>query len=252
MDTKIIIATHKKYDIPKEDIYLPVQVGACGKEKIGYICDNEGDNISDKNYCYCELTGLYYAYKNLSYDVLGLVHYRRYFKGETPAIINGKKRKIISNTEIDYILNTYDVILPKKRHYFIETNESQYAHAHHAEGLEVCKSVLVKLYPDYKDDWDKMLKKRSGHRFNMFIAKKEIANSYCNWLFNILFETEKHLDISEWSKNEQRVYGFLSERLLDVYISHNKLKVKNQNYFFAEKQNWVKKIFNFLKRKIKH
>ena len=251
MATKIIIAAHKKYEIPKTDIYIPIHVGANGKESIGYTGDNTNDNISDKNYSYCELTGLYYAYKNLDFDILGLVHYRRYFKGNEKAIINGKKHKIIGESEIIKDLSKYDILLPKKRHYYIETNKSQYVHAHHEEGLIECEKALLKLYPEYIPEWKKMLKMRSGHRFNMFIAKRELVENYSNWLFDILFEIEKNLDISNWNSSEQRVFGYLSERLIDVYVLHNHLKVKNKKYFFAEKQHWFKKIFNFIKRKFK-
>ena len=62
---KIIIATHKLYDMPQDDIYLPVHVGREGKDVLPYQPDNTGDNISDKNPSYCELTGLYWALKNL-------------------------------------------------------------------------------------------------------------------------------------------------------------------------------------------
>ena len=55
----------------------------CSKEKklIGYQPDNIGDNISSKNPSFCELTGLYWAWKNLDNEYLGLAHYRRHFKG---------------------------------------------------------------------------------------------------------------------------------------------------------------------------
>lgn len=77
---KIIVATHKQFTMPADtDLYLPIHVGSEGKEKLGYQCDNEGDNISSLNPYYCELTGLYWAWKNLECDYIGLVHYRRYF-----------------------------------------------------------------------------------------------------------------------------------------------------------------------------
>ena len=77
MDIKIIVATHKKYWMPSDDIYLPVHVGKKGKTDLGYQGDDTGDNISDKNTNYCELTGLYWAWKNLKADYKGLAHYRR-------------------------------------------------------------------------------------------------------------------------------------------------------------------------------
>ena len=76
---KIIVATHKEYNMPSDDIYLPVQVGAEGKKDLGYQKDNIGNNISKKNPFFCELTGLYWAWKNLKADYIGLAHYRRHF-----------------------------------------------------------------------------------------------------------------------------------------------------------------------------
>ena len=76
---KVIVATHKPYEMPSDKLYLPVHVGAAGKESIGYQRDDEGDNISNLNPYFCELTGFYWAWKNLKEDYIGLVHYRRLF-----------------------------------------------------------------------------------------------------------------------------------------------------------------------------
>ena len=78
MNIKIIVATHKKYWMPEDSMYLPVHVGAAGKAGIGYQRDDTGKNISDKNPNFCELTGLYWAWKNLKADYVGLAHYRRH------------------------------------------------------------------------------------------------------------------------------------------------------------------------------
>ena len=93
MDIKIIVAAHKKYWMPDDDMYLPLHVGAEGKTDengqpldLGYTKDNTGDNISSKNANYCELTGMYWAWKNLDADYIGLAHYRRHFS-------NGKSGK---------------------------------------------------------------------------------------------------------------------------------------------------------------
>ena len=82
MNVKIIVATHKTYPMPNDKMYFPIQVGAEGKNNLGYQADNTGDNISKKNPYFCELTGLYWAWKNLDADYIGLAHYRRHFKGK--------------------------------------------------------------------------------------------------------------------------------------------------------------------------
>ena len=82
--------------------------------------------------------------------------------------------------------------------------------------------------------------------------KKEIFDSYCKWLFDILFELEKRLDISDYSVNDARVFGFVAERLLDVWITQNSIAYKEIPYVFMENQNWIKKGGAFLKRKLNY
>lgn len=247
MKIKMMVAAHKKYQMPEDQAYYPVHVGAEGKESIGYVPDNTGDNISAKNPNYCELTGLYYMWKNEDYDVLGLAHYRRYF-------INKKKKgdkwdKILTTNNIKSIMKHTDIVLPKKRNYFIETNYSQYVHAHHAIDLDTTREIIAEKHPDYLNAYDKSMKKTSGHRFNMFIMKKQYADEYCEWMFDILFELEKRLDISDYSVNDARVFGFVSERLIDVWINTKGYEYKELPVQFMEEVNWWVKGTNFLKRK---
>lgn len=247
---KILVATHKKYQMPDLDIYLPVFVGANKKNDIGFLRDDNGVNISEKNYCYCELTGLYYAWKNWDYDYLGLMHYRRYLKGNYLFNVNSRKKKIANYDDISKILDQVDVILPKKRNYVIESNESQYRHAHHGIGLDLTLEAIKELYPEYLDSYNKVMKLTSGHRFNIFIMKKELINDYCSWLFAILKYVEEHVDITNWSKSEQRIFGYLSERLLDVWLDNNKIKYKELPCELIEKSNNFVKMFKMIKRKM--
>lgn len=248
-DIKIIVATHKKYRMPDDDMYIPVHVGAQGKELLGYIPDNTGENISNKNPYYCELTGLYWAWKNLDYEYLGMCHYRRYFSKSTHVNKKDIFRNIYSKDDLNHILNEYDLIIPKKRNYYIESNYTQYAHAHNKIDLDVTRDIINDLYPEYLNAFDESMKISKGHKFNMFIMKKELIDNYCIWLFSILFELEKRLDISNYSVNDQRVFGFASERLLDVWIQTNELNYKELKVCHLEGQNWPKKTYNFLKRK---
>ena len=248
-DVKIIVAAHKDYWMPSNELYVPVQVGAAVHPALGsrYIPDNTGDNISDRNANYCELTGLYWAWKNLDCEYLGLAHYRRHF-----TILRGTndRRDVLSLDQARQLLINYDVLLPEKRNYWIETNYQQYVHSHHAVDLDETRKIIEERYPEYTSTFDKVMKKTDGHRFNMCIMKKEILNSYCAWLFDILFELEKRLDISDYSANDKRVFGFVSERLLDVWIEKNGIKYKDIPYIFLEKQNWIIKGLNFVLRKM--
>ena len=249
---RIVVATHKDYWMPEDPVYIPLLVGAeknhAGKDK-EFAEDNTGENISSKNPHYCELTGLYWAWKNLEGEYIGLVHYRRHFA-------NGKwwKRKrerILSRDEFDTALKDVDILLPKPRHYWIETNYSQYAHAHHEEDLTQTRKILLEKYPEYIPAYDQSMEQRSGHRFNMFVMKAELLREYCGWLFDILFELEKRLDISAYSQNDQRVFGFIGERLLDVWIRTKGLAYRELPYVFLENQNWLMKGGRFLMRKVR-
>ena len=247
-DVKVIVATHKMYWMPSDPLYVPLEVGAEQRnERLGFQTDNTGDNISGRNSNYCELTGLYWAWKNLDAEYLGLAHYRRHF---TIFRGTGDRRDALTLDQARLLFNSTDVLLPEKRNYWIETNYDQYVHAHHAEDLDTTRKIIEEQCPDYISAFDKVMKKTTGHRFNMFIMKRELADRYCTWLFGILFELEKRLDISSYSDNDKRVYGFVAERLLDVWITRNKVKYKEIPYIFLEKQNWITKGAAFIKRKL--
>jgi hypothetical protein len=116
--------------------------------------------------------------------------------------------------------------LPAKRNYFIETTYSQYAHAHHAIDLDATRSIISGKYPGFLAAFDKTMKSTKGHRFNMAVMKRPLFDDYCAWLFDILFELERRLDISSYSPYDARVFGFVAERLLDVYIEAKKNPIR--------------------------
>ena len=218
----VIIATHKEYKMPGDSLYLPVHVGAEGKKDIGYTKDNTGDNISTKNPFFCELTGLYWAWKNLDSDYIGLAHYRRHFG------LSKRKYKKVEDTldhvltrkQAKEILKDYDVIVPKKRRYYIENLYNHYKHTLYVEQLEETRDIIEKKYPKYLKEFDRLHKRTSAHMFNMFIMKKEILDDYCNWLFDILFELEKRIDVSKYDQFHARFFGRVSELLLDIKRFH--------------------------------
>ena len=220
-EIKIIIASHKKYQKPAENIYLPVQVGAEGKEKIdGYTQDNTGENISIKNPNYCELTGLYWAWKNLNAKYIGLVHYRRYFteSKKIPKEEDEKFKVVLTEKQIKEKLKNVDIILPKKRKYYIETLYSHYEHTHYASQLDITREIIAEKYPDYLKSYDEVVKHTYGYMFNMMIMQKRYLNDYCEWLFDILFELEKRIDPQELSAFQGRFYGRVSEIIFNVWL----------------------------------
>lgn len=242
----IVVATHKPYDMPEGPVYLPLHVGSSIGEALPYARDDTGINISEKNRSFCELTGLYWAWKNLDADAIGMCHYRRYF-GER--LLGRKKDRILSGENAARLLCTRDVILPRKRHYWIETNFSQYVHAHHRKDLEMTRQILAESYPDYLPAYDAYMRKTSGHRFNMLIMKRPILEAYCQWLFDVLFQLEGRLDISGYDEGNRRVFGYVGERLLDVWIEKNKISYAELPVVNMEPQHFLGKGLRFLGRK---
>lgn len=251
MDIKVIVATHKKYQMPKDDMYLPLHVGKEGKEDLGYIGDNTGENISTKNLYYCELTGMYWAWKNLNCDYIGLSHYRRHFSlvKKLPKDIEGRVDNTIKYKDVCEILKDTDIILPKKRNYYIENLYSHYEHTMYIEPLNETRKIIEEKCPKYLEEFDKLHKRTSAHMFNMFIMKKEIFNDYCTWLFDILFELEKRIPPEQYDKFHARYLGRISELLLDVWINTNGLEYKEVKVIDIEKVDWIKKGTSFLKAK---
>lgn len=248
---KILVATHKQYDMPSNGTYLPVQAGASGRSDLGYLRDDNGDNISDKNFCYCELTALYYGWKNVQADILGLVHYRRHFAGKCAFRCNNRTYKILDGEAAQRYLEQADIILPAKRRYYIETLYSHYAHTMYVEPLDVTGQIIRELYPEYYPEFKRLKDRRSAHMFNMFVAKREVADGYCTWLFGILGELEKRVEVLKYGDFHRRFLGRISELLLDVYVNTRKLSYKEVKVVSTEKQHLCKRINRFLRAKFK-
>lgn len=249
MKVKILVASHKESPMPADkDLYLPILVGANKNYngQKGFQLDNTGYNISNKNPNYNELTAIYWAWKNLSdVDAIGLVHYRRFFSFSHKRNLN----EVLDKAEVEKLLKRAPVVLPKKRDYIIESNYSHYKHAHEIEPLNVTGTVISNEFPQYFKAFERVLNSRKAHMFNMFIMRKDYFDSYCEFLFRVLSSVENQIDISEYSTQEKRVFGYISELLMDVWIETNNVKYTECNWIQLGKRNLIPKAYGFLKRK---
>lgn len=246
-DVQIFVSYHKPFKLFKNKYLQPIHVGrdvflnkdTCDGDyqKIkkwllkNTIGDNTSDNISLKNPNYCELTAQYWAWKNCNANYVGFCHYRRLFD--------------LNNSKISKLLNEYDIILP--RIFTLDcTVREQYNRDHIKEDLDKTLEIIASKYPDYMEDAENVLNKKTIYFCNMFITNRELFNSYCEWLFDILFELEKVTVISE-NKYQSRIFGFLSERLLNIFIEHVKriddIKICEVPVKFIEENK-----FSFLQR----
>ena len=261
MKPVVFIACHKKSEVPSDPLYLPLHVGAAGKEDIGYTRDDTGENISVKNPLYCELTGLYWCWKNLDGDHLGLSHYRRYFtlKSRSQQKKQGKLACVLSLQECEELLSKYRVIVPKKRNYYIDTVYNHYSNTFDGHQLDETRNILQERCKEYVPAFDRLMKSKKAYIFNMFIMDRELVDNYCTWLFPILEELETRIDTSKMTAFEKRYIGRVSERLfnvwLDTMISTGVIRheeVKEIPYLYLGEVNCWKKGTSFLMAKLFH
>lgn len=245
---KIIVALHKPYRLPEDPMYLPLQVGRTLHPALPYAGDDTGENISEKNPGFCELTGLYWAWKNLDSKYIGLCHYRRYFAGRG-LLARDPWQRVLKKHQAEKLLQKAPVILPRKRNYFIETNYNQYIHSHHVQDLALTRRIIAERHPRYLAAYDRFMKRTTGHHFNMFVMRRDLLDKYCDWLFDILFELERRLDVSGYTAYDRRVFGFVAERLLDPWVETNGIGYTELPVIHIEGQDWGRKIMAFLKRK---
>lgn len=234
----IFICSHKKVELPQHEYFLPVQAGAALHEKIqGYQPDDEGDNISSKNPHFCELTCHYWAWKNLkNVDIVGLNHYRRYFDFEQrfPQFSADKHftsteaflKKDYVFTDLNEMLTNHDIILPVARHWRV-SNTQQYYNYHIAKDWETLRAIIKEKSPEYLPAFEKKMDHSNvSVGYNMFITHWKHFDAYSQWLFDILFEVERRVPPTD-DPVQSRIYGYMSERLINVFCEHHHLRIKH-------------------------
>jgi len=217
---------------------LPIQAGAALHESIcGYQPDNEGENISIKNPHFCELTCHYWAWKNLkNVDIIGLNHYRRYFDFQQKWPQFSADKHFIPTKEflkqkyqfpnLEEIFNKYDIILPIARHWRV-SNTQQYANYHIAKDWDILRQIIKERTPQYIPAFEKTMDcSNKSVGYNMFITHWKHFEAYSEWLFDILFEVERRVPPID-DPIQSRIYGYMSERLINVFCEHHHLRIKH-------------------------
>lgn len=235
---KIFICAHKEVVLPSHPYFLPVQAGAAIHNPIpGYQPDNEGDNISVKNPHFCELTCHYWAWKNLKQvDIVGLNHYRRYFDFQRKWPQFSADKHFISTDsflsqeylfpDLERLLQKYDIILPIARHWRV-SNTQQYADYHIAKDWEMLRQIIRERSPQYIPAFEKTMDhSNKSVGYNMFITHWKHFDAYSEWLFDILFEVERRVPPID-DPVQSRIYGYMSERLINVFCKHHHLRIKH-------------------------
>ncbi len=213
MSTTVFVMTHKAYEEPRDRVYRSLQVGRAGKNAdrtLPYTGDDTGDNISDQNCFYGELTGLYWIHKNYhDDDYIGICHYRRFYVREDGSLFDEE--------DFERILTEYDIITSDQNVSMLSIREG-YAESHNIDDLMYCGDAIGMISPDYSRAFEETLASHSCCYANLCVMPHPLFDEYCDWLFSVLFEASKRIDVSSYDNYHKRVYGFLSEVLLNVWI----------------------------------
>lgn len=225
---KILVCCHKEAELPGHELLVPIQVGTAlaGEEFPGYLHDNTGDHISEKNKRYCELTALYWAHKNLQADYYGLFHYRRFLY---PDLETKRPYRVVCHWDLKYLdygdfshtIEQYDMVLPKRENMYVSVRQ-HYADAlfQHKKDLDLVETIVRRRSPEMVSAMEEYFSGMQHYFGNICIMKSDLFHEYCRWLFPVLEEFDREADVSGYGKQEMRVDGYLAERLLGVYVTY--------------------------------
>lgn len=245
-NVKLYSVFHKQFFIPTALWVEPIHAGkSIASVELEMNGDNTGDNISDLNPTFCELTAVYWIWKNVDRSKVplwGLMHYRRYLvRPNLWDLLGGRKSffstqadakhffENITEEGIQRDLQKFDVIMPFQRKLIANGQrmsiEDQFKTMHSEEHWKLMIEVLLEKYPAYEESLHFFKNSTRMYYANMMIAPWSIWDSYLSWLFDILFEINRRIEIPT-DAYQKRILGFLCERLHNLYIYHNKLSVK--------------------------
>lgn len=220
---RIYIATHTHTPLYQDEVYQPLFVGAAALSERRYddwLYDDVGDSISDRNATFCELTGLYWMWKHATDDIVGLVHYRRYLKADDAS------SQPLTEAQLRSALDAADCLVAQ-RVYYPWSCAADYRMCHCATDLLALRLVVAKHFPAYRAAFDTVMGRDWFFPCNIAVWKKSLADEFYHFLFGVTDWLERSIDpILFRPPYQQRVYGFLSERLLNIFIEAKGLQAE--------------------------
>jgi len=229
-DIKLFVCCHRLEQVPAHPLLYPIQVGAAlaGTHFPGFLHDDTGDSISEKNRSYCELTAQYWAWKNVNTDYYGFFHYRRYLypglTGKQPYRIESKPTaellERLGYRNFPDLIQGYDLVAPKGEDMRMPVRK-HYAQAkyHHGRDLTLAEGIVREQTPEYGDGLKEYLNQTLCCFGNIYVMSRPVFDRYCSWLFSILEEFDCRADLTGYGPQELRVDGYLAERLFGGFYT---------------------------------
>lgn len=246
-DVKIFVCYHKNTPVFESECIIPIHVGKANSSvNLNMIGDNTKDNISDRNGSWCELTALYWMWKNVQADYYGLFHYRRFLNfnqigGGYEVFTDFSDDNIQqfgwTDEKIRNVCSQYDILTspvwgihPVGLPNMLQTNYDFYDKEHFIKDLDIVIDLIKEKYPEIYPYALKSLYSKECFFANMMIMKKAYFNEYCEWIFDILFTAEKMVDISEYDSYQKRIWGFIAERLANCFLEYVRVRDTKLKY----------------------
>lgn len=211
-----------------------------------YLKDNEGENISYKNDSYCELTGMYWIWKNRTDDAVGIVHYRRFF-AHVDYLVSFRGR-YISLKKNPYRICTSDHLFEQLKDVDIVVKQSEYRKSTLEEifvkllGVDIWnnfRDTVYEMYPDYIDAFNATKNAHRHFNCNMCITSKQNYDRYCEFLFSIVDKMdENHMQLTG-DRYHNRELGYFGEFILGMWITKNELTYKTCDVVNIESKELV-------------
>jgi len=245
-------------------LFVPIRCGAVYDEREGItmLGDDTGDNISEKRTSFCELTVLYWAWKNCDADYIGLSHYRRFLSFASHEIpgaalrcglmdnmcrANLEEARLLDEHYMRKEIEKYDLLrgwsyevgkdtpgtLPARSiRDSWKVNCPEYISEKNFDRLLM---AIKRLYPDFYEDAVEYMNGKEFLGFNCFIARREVVDDLCSFMFDILFYLEKRnvIDEEHFSEQNMRLPGYMGEWLFSIWNYH---RTKQERYNVRELQ----------------
>ena len=215
------VVCHRPFPVSQVDMYRKLCVG-------GYYDDisaseTEGQNIAQYNPELNELTALYWIWKNTKSEYVGLSHYRRFL------FDNGKR---MDAKRAEEILRDHDIILaPIRLKWNLMTNiDKAVGDQFFTDGYHAFRTEIDLHQPEYLQAFIETMRGDFMYYCNLFMARREIVEEYCKWLFSFLTDAADRIDVSQGNDVQKRTAGYFGEVMWTVWLrKHHELKVYEAN-----------------------
>lgn len=241
---KVFVLYHKRAPMFRSDCFEPLQTGcANATEALGLLRDDDGENISEKNDRYAELTGNYWVWKNYlpqhpEIEYVGFCHYRRFLDfwkrpvcdvmpfGREMSFARFEKRFASKYTESNILraIGGFDIVVPSEfsTRQFGRSNYVHYLECGHPQrDLDRLVEIIARQCPEYMPEVTEYLQGDSGYYCLNYLMRRELFESFMRWWFPLVDELVASSDWSGYVRYEEsKVPAFLAERFFNVWLRH--------------------------------